>query len=95
MKAPKCRVCESEHWLTEPHVFKRPVTVSELLTQVVKPLANAQVANSNLANRVHAAVADVYAKNFASVADSSTYRHRDPEKRRAYQRELMRKRRAA
>lgn len=29
-----------------------------------------------------------------TVVEKSTYRHRDPEKRRAYQRDLMRRRRA-
>jgi hypothetical protein len=49
-------------------------------------MANASVANSNVANN------DVANANVANT--STTYRYRNPEQRRTYQRDLMRKRRA-
>ena len=53
MKAPKCRVCEHEHWLSEPHVFpgiQKPLVVNEVV--VVNALVvNALVVNGRAKDR--------------------------------------------
>ncbi len=52
----------------------------------------APLPTSPVANRIESLLANTVA-NGNGVANSSTYRHRDPTKRRAYMRELMRRRR--
>lgn len=84
MSAPKCRICSHEHWSTEPHVF--PDTPSRATKA---PVAKPDEVKAPRANRPVSQLAS------AEQLASSTYRHRDPEKRRAYQRDLMRSRRLA
>lgn len=88
---PMCRLCGVAHFAREPHEFQKEVVEpSELCRPVQKKVVVHAVANP--IKKVANAVA-----NKTEVAPKSRGgdRHKDVEGRRAYQRELMRKRRAA
>ena len=77
MDAPKCRLCGSRHWQSEPHVFKaevkevvnRMVRKPETMTNKIEPMTNSMT-------------------NTKSV--SQKYKYRDADKWRAYMKEYMR-----
>lgn len=86
MSRTPCEICGVEHGLKQAHVFPktRPSVVSPIATEArrqIEVVANARTRD---------------AARLANVANATTtYRHRDPEKRRAYMRALMTRRRAA
>lgn len=85
MSRTPCEICGVEHGPKQAHVFPktRPSVVSPIATEArrqVEVVANARTRD---------------AARLANVDNSpTTYRHRDPEKRRAYMRALMTRRRA-
>ena len=61
---------------------------------VTNSMANSAVNNDDVANKVANSI-EIMANKKSDVANiSSTYRYRDADKRRSYQRDYMRKRRA-
>ena len=85
MKPPKCRLCESAHWSNEPHVFA----------------TNKKDATNNATNSIAAKVEkerpslDPVRKTQADIPENDrTQNRRKRADYNAYQRELMRKRRA-
>jgi hypothetical protein len=87
MKPPKCRLCAADHWGYEPHKFKdaAPNTAPNKI-----PAPN-KVAESEV---VEGAVVPSCSGVDPKVARSSKWKKANPDLYRAYQRELMRKRRA-
>jgi hypothetical protein len=82
MKPPKCRVCEHEHWGRDPHVFKAIADTFEALGRSPEEAKELEQV---------ALVANSPVANKVANKD----RHKKTDARRAYMRELMRKRRAA
>ena len=84
MKPPKCRLCESAHWLNEPHVFainSRPAINADAIN---KPKANERL--------------EPTPKKEASLADGDDDRTGNRRRKvdyNAYMKEYMRKKRAA
>lgn len=87
MKPPKCRNCGVMEWR---HVCSG--SVFSPASSRVKPDAKTKTAVRVPAPRAEAALATPDA---VSQLATSTYRYRDVEARRAYQRDLMRSRRRA
>lgn len=81
----KCRVCQNEHSGSCASFFSRPSRVNSQEVDAGKVRED----TAPRAKRALASAAPV------SQLASSTYRHRDAEKRREYQRDLMRSRRRA
>ena len=93
MKPPRCRVCGVEHW-GGAHVF--PAESSRVTSEGAgKKEKPAQAAVPKTAPVAERALASPAVSQSSDVSQSTTYRHRDAEKRRAYQRDLMRSRRRA
>jgi len=91
----KCSVCGKAHWMRDPHVWDDEP--KKLAIKEVLGMANGKVSMANsMANNIGCiapgTVVDVPHK-VIRASDFSTYKYRDAEKRRAYQREYMRKRR--
>ena len=87
MKAPICKGCGGSHWSTQP-CPARPVRVSQ--TKPAPTMANKAASNS-MANTANGVANASERKPHAT----STYRYRNQDSRRAYQREYMRRWRAA
>ena len=79
MEAPKCSNCEKRHWSTQPCMANN--------------VANKIIDMANEPIRKHVEEQGVLMGD-SIPSSGSTYKYRDTEKRRAYQREYMRKRRA-
>ena len=86
----RCGRCGQSYYVGQgspDHICRKPAApVTKPVTPAVIHVANAAPLANSMDNTVVSQPAD---------AVSQTYRHRDPEKRRAYMRALMRKRRAA
>jgi hypothetical protein len=87
MKAPKCRSCGAEEWRHVCAGAVSPAGVSRVTPGVVEkasaPSAKRRVSHVQAVSHTEA------------VSQSATYRYRDEEARRVYQRDLMRSRRRA
>jgi hypothetical protein len=80
MSAPKCRVCQAEHWAEGAACF------SAAVSREVKP---------PLASRVKPVKPPAAEPERSNAAKPLTWRERDPEAYRAYMRGYMARRRAA
>ena len=87
MDAPRCRLCETRHYgLCPAFMVTAPkAKPADKPPGAPLPLANSTKMDDSLANTPDPLLAHA----------ASTYKSRDPDKRRAYQRDLMRRRRAS
>ena len=98
MKPPKCRLCESAHWSNEPHVFatnKKDATNKE--SDATNRIAAKVEKERPALDPVCKALPDVPEVIEGGAGDKNADRTPNRRKRadyNAYQRELMRKRRA-
>jgi hypothetical protein len=90
MSRTPCSICGTKHEAHQGHVFPREDRSSS--SAIAREVDRAVEAVANARTRDAARVANGVAN---TTGESLTYRHRDVEKRRAYMRELMTKRRAA
>jgi carbonic anhydrase/acetyltransferase-like protein (isoleucine patch superfamily) len=89
MKPPKCRLCEHEHWTTQPHKFA---------TNVVNTATNSETKNHkdrDVAPPTDASMGEPRRVQKRVTGEPKTRNRRAKEAYNAYQREYMRKRRAA
>ena len=102
MKPPKCPICNHHHHLRDPHVFgeqsARPIKTDAEPRPTRPVIHTGDMANtSRVANELANSMANHMANEPRAPGRnraSSTYRFRNPDKRRPYQRDLMRQRRA-
>lgn len=103
MDKPKCRICGSKHWHSEPHIWSDAVSkTNKPQSDSVSASNSKQSASSkgvSATNKPCSKCHDLEQKlavRDAEIADlkARLKPRRDPEKYRAYQREYMRKRRA-
>ena len=87
MDAPRCGLCGERHWSGEGHRWKDGDVFA------TGPMAN-DVANADNASIVSLKSLGKCSNLRGLDGGVSTYRYRDAEKRKTYQRDLMRKRRA-
>ena len=105
MIAPPCNKCGTRHWSQEdcPADKAKKAKVATPAPDQCEALIKAHVAE-HMANRIDGSLAEQpgMANKMANsapkvangLANTTTYKHRDPDKRRAYQRDLMRRKRA-
>ena len=98
MKPPRCSICEVAHWLSEGHQWPKEAAKPAVeVRPVVLGVASNGVANKAINDMANTKPAEKgMANSMANKIEpaGATYRYRDAEARRVYQRELMRKRRA-
>ena len=87
MDAPRCRLCGERHWSGEGHRWRDGDVFA------TGPMAN-DVANADNTSIVPLKSLGKCSNLRGLDGGVSTYQYRDAEKRRTYQRDLMRKRRA-
>lgn len=85
MKAPKCKICGKEHY--------GPCNVFTYVQYGEDREFDSEAEMIAAVTGVQPSMANKPIENVANNV-ANTYKYRDPEKRRAYQRELMRKRRS-
>lgn len=106
MEVPYCKSCDKRHYgpcntfSVRNGLANKPVVVANVQKFVAndpviidfepKDMANTESGMANVNEQNQAVTGDMANKS----ADSVTYRYRDPDKRRAYMREYMRKRRS-
>lgn len=78
MESPMCKMCGKRHWSTEACLANGVANTGKPVTRKEALAISMQTLKQAESER----------------KPKVTYKYRDPEKRKAYQRELMRKRRA-
>uniref|UniRef100_A0A6M3LE27 Uncharacterized protein n=1 Tax=viral metagenome TaxID=1070528 RepID=A0A6M3LE27_9ZZZZ len=106
MEAPKCRACGVRHWGLCTVFHGNPENQTTTILRSVSQTTETVVAN-NMANKKggdasdrnirsdHVLKADANVGGSASDSKTRTYQYRDSEKRKAYMKEYMKKKRVS
>jgi len=90
MKAPKCKICGENHWGNEPHIWDMANSSEDMANTMANKGGDA---GDRLGEHSESKPGMKVGGSASDKTTRGTYRYRDPEKRREYMREYMKKRR--